>query len=263
MRAVTALSLIKDTVSNGEASDRNLVKPSKGEYINPIPNSNLSNPYNLKGPHYNNCERTYERKKETIHQAMTICRSSGQSVKVSKTCQPALIDYEGLPWPLSVPWSGSFLTSSNPTRDFPRHGVYALIEKHIVSLYREEMIQSTPEIGVLRSDISCVLTKYLPDGTYTFADNIQTPELYETRRFTELETVLHCDRLSKSFSNYNNQVEEIIKCVAKQTVLLANPFGDEDSYLVRGAFESFVDVSLSFRWKESANIIHSFLGSNK
>ena len=44
-----------------------------------------------------------------------ICRA-GQSAKQLRVVQPARIDHENLPWPLSVPWSGSFVSSQNPTR---------------------------------------------------------------------------------------------------------------------------------------------------
>ena len=240
MRAGTALSLIKNIVTSGPALTRNIAKPSKGEYINPFLQAKWLNHY--KGRWYRNLKKVYEEKKELITKAMSMCRS-GQPVRKSKMSQPGLIDYEGLPWPLSVPWSGSFVTSANPSRDFPRHAMYGLIEEYIVPLYRVDMIQNTPEIGVLRDDISDILRQYLSDEDYTFPDKIQTPERYEVRRFSQFQTVLHSDRLTESFSKYNNQVEDIIKSVAKHPVLLANPFGDKDSVVVREAFEGFIQVS--------------------
>lgn len=173
---------------------------------------------------------------------MVVCRQ-GKGAYKSKSRQPATIIADDLPWPLSVPWSGSFLTSSNPARDFPRHGVYAAIEAYVVPLYRVDMIERYPEVGDLRNDISEILGQYVEgDEPFAFADGIETPETYGVQH-TQLDAVLESDRLSDSFVRYHSEVKEIIRCCAKQTVMLAHPFGNQDSALVREAFEDFITVT--------------------
>jgi len=183
---------------------------------------------------------------------MMLCRS-GTSVADAKTLQPSRIDVEGLPWPLSVPWSGSFLTSSNPSRDLPAHGIFADIEAEIVPKYRETMIQSYPDIGDLRQNIASLLEFY-QKAEFEFPDGIPDPEYDEEMMVYEKpEAILLNERLSASHMRYNSQIEEIIKCCAKQPVMLAHPSGDLDSAVVREAFEDFITVSVvmfSFRFQD-------------
>lgn len=172
-----------------------------------------------------------------------MCRS-GSTVSKSKESQPAVIDYDGLPWPLSAPWSGSFLTSANPSRDFPKHGVYAGIEAHIVSIYREDMISAHPEIGYLRDDLKEVLRDYLHDQEeYEFPDGIETPHPYRQKLLTKLDEALLKDQHSAAFSRYQGEVEDIIKFCSKQSVMLVQPGANEDNSEVRGAFTHFINVS--------------------
>ena len=165
---------------------------------------------------------------------MTVSRD-GSSVNKSMRVQKRPANEKGLlPWPLTVPWSGSFLTSKNPTRDFPEHGVYAGIEAHVVSMYRPAMVQGWTEIGMLRKSIADILGSYLADGKeYYYPDNIQTPQI-----ITESS-----DPGSSSFLRYYSQVEEIIKFCAKQQVMLAHPGLNKDSASVRKSFEQFTMVS--------------------
>lgn len=171
-----------------------------------------------------------------------ICRA-GQSAKQLRVVQPARIDHENLPWPLSVPWSGSFVSSQNPTRDFWRHAVYAAIEAFVVPLYRDGMIKKYPEVGELRNDISSVLENYnTGEIEYAFPDGIKTPTNYSAS-FAPLQEVIRSEKISTSFAMYTNEVNEIVKMCAKQSVMLAHPSHNLDSHRVREAFDGFISVS--------------------
>ena len=61
----------------------------------------------------------------TVYQAM---KAGKQNVKAKK----GRINAQDLPWPLSVPWPGSFLKSSKPERDYLVHAIFADIEVEIV-----------------------------------------------------------------------------------------------------------------------------------
>ena len=138
-----------------------------------------------------------------IYQAMTLGRA-GTKVSEAKVTQIPSINIDGLPWPLSVPWSGSFLTLANPARDFPVHGIFADIEMEIVRTYRRRMIESSADIFMLRGAI---------------------------------------EQLKASHLKYVSQVEEIIKFCAKQSVLLAKPSGKNDSAQVHDRFDKFIRAS--------------------
>jgi hypothetical protein len=172
-----------------------------------------------------------------VFNAMVLCRS-GTSANKAKECQPSFDSVDNLPWPLSVPWSGSFLISSNPSRDLIAHGIFGDIEDYIVSKYRENMIRRAPAIGQLRDDI-CVIFRSV-FGEFEFADGIETPEYHN---MGNQEAMLIKEKLSASYSKYSSQVEDIIKYCGKQSVILAHPFGDKDSVVVREAFEGFITVS--------------------
>jgi hypothetical protein len=172
---------------------------------------------------------------------MLLCRA-GTSASKAKECQP-IVDHDDLPWPLSVPWSGSFLTSSNPSRDFPAHGIFGQIEELVVSEYRAELIEGFEKIGDLRNQIVAVLSCYLDPGSkFEFADGIKTPS-YSLEKPMDLDSMLLEGRLKTSYENYNSQMLEIMKFCGKQSVMLAHPFGDKDSAVVRKAFEDFITVS--------------------
>ena len=178
----------------------------------------------------------------TIYEAMKLARK-GQSVLLAQRSQPSVIDVEGLPWPLSVPWVGSFLTSSNPSRDLLRHGIFAEMEVELVAKYRELLIGDHEAIGNLRSEISLILEGYLGnDIEFQFPDGIEIPS-YGNKTQEKLASILLSERLSTSHERYNNQVEDIIKFCARQPVMLAHPHGDEDSIVVREAFVDFINVS--------------------
>lgn len=163
--------------------------------------------------------------------------------------QESRINYEGVPWPLTVPWLGSFVWSANPARDFPRHGVFATIEEHVVSLYRETMITQNPEVGELREDIISIFNAYCREGSsFTFADGIPTPDTY-TKAFVQTEQVLLEERLSASFAKYRSEVNEIIQFCAKKSVMLAHPLDNRDSAPVRDAFDGLIAVSLDCHYK--------------
>jgi hypothetical protein len=185
-----------------------------------------------------------------VYEAMMLAR--GSSVKKAKKTQPSVIDLEDLIWPLSVPWSGSFLTSANTARDFPRHGVFAGIEEHVVNRYREGMVHRIPEINNLRYQISLLLGDFLikeDEGNhpvYTFPDKIPTLDEDDEgmEGVTELGPLLLQEQVSNSFTTYNREVEDIVKCCAKQSVMLAHPSGSKDSAVVREAFDAFIKVSV-------------------
>ena len=82
------------------------------------------------------------------------------TVKKAKKQQNPSLDVEGLPWPLSVPWSGSFLLSSKPCRDYIAHGVFSDMEVMIVSMYRWKMIESSADISKLRDEMVGLLRNF-------------------------------------------------------------------------------------------------------
>jgi hypothetical protein len=176
-----------------------------------------------------------------VYEAMLLERKGAHNPKKSQ--RPVFQSNGNLLWPLSVPWSGCFLISANPARDFPRHGIVAAIEVDIVEQYRQKMINASPEIGMLRNDISQVLGT--PSDPYRFADGLHTPSKKEYSEMGEedIEALVRRERLSASYARYGNEVQEIIKFCAKQSVMLAHPSGNEDSALVRDAFADFIDVS--------------------
>ena len=175
-----------------------------------------------------------------VYQAMTLGRA-GTKVAEAKVTQIPSIDIDGLPWPLSVPWSGSFLTSANPARDFPAHGIFADIEMEIVRTYRQRMIESSADIALLRGEIEALFREFYPN--FQFADGIATPLEFNDEEFQDLDTLLIEEKLKASHSKYVNQVEEIIKFCAKQSVLLAKPSGENDSARVRDRFDKFIRAS--------------------
>lgn len=153
---------------------------------------------------------------------------------------------EHLLWPLTVPWPNSFVTSSNPARDFPRHGVFAAIEVDIVDRYRQKMIYASPEIGKLRRDILDILAHYNTlDDPYRFPDGLITPEKdgYGEKVDENIDEFLRAQRLSASFKRYTSEVEEIMKFCGKQSVMLGHPSGSKDSIVVREIFDEFIEVS--------------------
>jgi hypothetical protein len=176
-----------------------------------------------------------------VYEAMMLCRAETPANK-AKECQPSC--HDDLPWPLSVPWSGSFLISSNPTRDLISHGIFADIEEDIVSGYRKGMIASIAEIGQLRDDICGILC--FTFGEFQFADGIETPEYHHHPKSAAgiADRMLRKEQLSASYMTYTSQVEDIIKFCGKQSVMLAHPFGDKDSVVVREAFKGFITVSV-------------------
>lgn len=166
------------------------------------------------------------------------------TVKKAKKQQNPSLDVEGLPWPLSVPWSGSFLLSSKPCRDYIAHGVFSDMEVMIVSMYRWKMIESSADISELRDEMVGLLQKFYPD--FRFADGIETWDGFKDEEFQDLNTLLYDERLSASYLMYNSQVQEIIKFCAKQPVMLADPSGEKDSARVRAAFREFISVSFLY-----------------
>lgn len=225
VEAVTALYAIQQHVSTGPALDRNLGNPSQGRAYQKFEKDSA---VSVNGPIYN---------------AMKMARE-GWSASKAQTVQQGLIDVEDLPWPLTTPWSRSFLTSGNFARDFHRHAVYGLVEKFIVASYRQMMIKSSYEIGQLRKDILKLLERYMPD--FKFPDGIVTPsqkEYNEVDNPDNLEDLLQTTNLTASFSKYNKDVEDIIKFCSKKSVMLANPNGSRDSAVVRRAFRKFIKVS--------------------
>lgn len=101
---------------------------------------------------------------------MKLAKSEWSAVK-SKHLQPSIIDIEDendkdIPWPLTMPWPGSFLASSNLLRNYPRHAIFALVEQQVISLYRQKMIEESPAIGELRNGIMNILSRYLPDDDF-------------------------------------------------------------------------------------------------
>jgi len=176
----------------------------------------------------------------TVYEAMVLARA-GTKVGQAKKWQPSRIDVEGLPWPLTVPWMGSFLTSSNPSRDLVKHGIFADMEVELVSKYRLKLVESCHTIGLLRGEIADFFTSFM-DEEFVYPDDLDSPVYYKSQ-MKEVDTVVHNERLLASHLNYNKQVEEIIKFCGKQSVLLAHPSSDKDSVVVREAFEVFIDVS--------------------
>jgi hypothetical protein len=189
-----------------------------------------------------------------VYVAMEMAKT--ESVTKAKKIQPEFIQYWGLIWPLRVPWSGSFLTSAHHARDFPRHGVFAGIEEYVVEQYREKMVLEICEIGSLRFRISELLTDYHSEhenginSTYIFPDEYQVSPWADGLTKTSLETLLREEKLGQIFSKYKSEVEEIIKCCSKQSVMLAHPSGTQDSAVVRDAFKTFITVSV--RWFQMA-----------
>jgi hypothetical protein len=183
----------------------------------------------------------------SVYEAMMLCRQGSSNLKRS---QPNVNDAEGLPWPLQVPWSGSFITSQNPSRDLVAHGIFATMEVNLVKGYREKMILNHYEVGNLRHTIAQVLSFYLDaNDEYHFADGIEVPVSYSGDALETLAKVLLDEQLVVSYTKYNSEVEEIIKCCAKQSAMLAHPKGDLDSHVVRKAFSDFITVSgTPFRW---------------
>ena len=106
-----------------------------------------------------------------VYEAMVLAKGTTTVEKAKKQQNPSL-DVEGLPWPLSVPWSGSFLLSSKPSRDYIAHGVFADMEVMIVSMYRRKMIESSADISELRDEMVGLLRKFYDD--FRFADGIET-----------------------------------------------------------------------------------------
>ena len=179
----------------------------------------------------------------TVYEAMMLCRQ-GTSVAQAKECQPSPIDAEDLPWPLFAPWSGSFLTSANPSRDLVAHGIFADIEEKIVDSYRERMFMENPDICQLRIELRELLQTYMPEKVvFGFPDGIDPPALDPETTFETRDKVLLNERLKASHSRYASQVEEIIKFCAKQPVMLVHPEGEKDSAEVREAFDDFIYVS--------------------
>ena len=178
-----------------------------------------------------------------VYDAMELGRQ-GTSVAKAKKQQDTL-DIKGLPWPLSVPWSGSFLTSTKPRRDLVSHGVFADIEMAVVQSYRRKMIEKFRNIGSFRLHLEELLQSYMEEGLkFKFADGINfTLDIYGELEFEEHETVLLNHRLSASSSQYKSEVNDIIKFFAKQPVMLSHPSGDKDSAKVRNAFKDFIEVS--------------------
>ena len=173
---------------------------------------------------------------------MAMCRQ-GTSVKEAKVLQPSRIDHEDLPWPLTVPWSGSFLVSSNANRDFISQGIFGVIEEELVRSYRADMLKQYPEIAELRQEISQIFSDHLPAATaFIFPDGIEDV-LNDKVKYQEASSVLLQERLLASHSLYKSQLEEIIKFCGKQNVMLANPAGNQDSPEVRLAFKQFIEVS--------------------
>jgi hypothetical protein len=152
--------------------------------------------------------------------------------EAAKKSQPSRIDIEGLPWPLTVPWSKSFLTSKHAGRDYIPHMIYADIEATIVPLYRPKMINS--QVEELRSEIAEVLGVHLPNRfDFEYPDDIVYDYDEDENWVENPESILLQERLSASHSKYNSQVEEIIKCCAKKSVMLAHPSGTYESAVVR------------------------------
>jgi len=249
MQSLTPLSLINDFVSRSPvAKGRPLKAPRSSEYmihilfLKKFANPNKADAFKTRTTQveFNPGGKVYE--------AMLMCRTKrGADPRLS---QPSRIDIEGLPWPLSVPWPGSFLTSGNAARDFNAHAVFADMEKETVKGYREQMISSHIDIGDLRNEIVNLLGKYYAKedpqavGWY-FADSISLPAYNSDTSFEDREDTLLNDALNQSYSEYNSQVQEIIKFCARQPVMLAHPSGDKDNAFVRKAFQDFITVSSS------------------
>lgn len=173
---------------------------------------------------------------------MLMCHA-GTSQDKALTCQPPRLVQKNLPWPLSVPWPGSFLISKNTSRDYIPHAIFADMEKEMVSSYREEMILETPEIGEIRGLVADQLTPFMNGQPFVFADGIEMPDYNDEFRFVKLQAVLRQERLSASYLKYNTEMEHIVKFCEKRSVMLAHPSGDLDSVPVREAFGAFITVS--------------------
>jgi len=201
MESVEALYTIKKCVSSGAALTRNLDNPSHGEL-------------------YKKFERYSEVQKDgPLHKAMKLGKGGWSSIK-SEGLQPGRINIEGLLWPLTVPWSNSFLTMSNIVRDFPRHAVSALVEKNVVELYHPEMIAELPAVGTLRREMTEILTRYLPDkDEFAFADGIQQTT-YKEKKDIKLESLLKNERQMTMFGGYNSELADIIKYCSKKKIIL-------------------------------------------
>ncbi|KAF8799686.1 hypothetical protein BYT27DRAFT_7316212, partial [Phlegmacium glaucopus] len=233
MQAIKALYMIKGYVNTGPPTTRGLSSPL---------NSGLYKKYS-KSP-----EVAVE---GTIYKAMKLGKS-GHSAIINKrssrgqSMQFPTINVEGLPWPLTVPWVGSFLTSANPARDFPKHATFALIETEVVSLYRKDMIKACPTIGSLRLEISATLDHYQPADSLKFKlpDGIKVPDAEDYENPVDddvpVETLVQNDQLASSFSDYTEELQDIIKYCGKKKIMLAVPGGSRDNERVRDAFEVFI-----------------------
>lgn len=234
MSAVQAVYTIKTHVSSGPALTRNLTNPVRGDWYRYF---ELSREVQSGGP---------------IHEAMKIARGDASTLSKARArakgnalLQPGRTDLEDLPWPLSVPWPGSFLTSNNIGRDFSKHAMFATIEAHVVSLYRLQMIEDSPAIGNLRDDLVETLSRYLPEGeTFSLPDGIATPEYDVEMADEDVETMLKMEKQQAVFTAYETEILDMIKYCSKKKVLLAAPGGSLDNERVRKAFGAFIEVSL-------------------
>ena len=77
---------------------------------------------------------------------------------------------------------------------------------------------------------------------YEFTDGIKTPTNYSAS-FAPLQEVICSEKISTSFAMYTNEVNEIVKMCAKQSIMLAHPSHNLDSHRVREAFDGFISVS--------------------
>ena len=233
MKHVKALYRIKPYTVSPAFQSRNLANPSQGKWFKD----------------FENCKDV--QKDGPIHNAMKLAKSGWSAVK-SKYLQPSIIDVEDqndkdIPWPLTMPWPGSFLASSNLLRDYPQHAIFALVEQQVVSLYRQKMIEESPAIGELHNGIMDILSRYLPDNDFfVFPDGIQTPENYEEKEDEEpnIDTIILSDYWTTNCLEYATEISDIIKYCSKKKIMLAKPGGAMDNERVREHFEAFIEVSI-------------------
>lgn len=247
MEAVKALYLIKNYVTtSGAVRTRNLDEGAKGEILIKLSIlcANDFHKADLYEKHKNSADFKPNGK---VYNAMVLVKGSPANKNPKESQRPVFRSNEDLLWPLSAPWQGSYIISSNPARDFPRHGIYAAMEVEVVDMYRQRMINSSSEISMLRRDISELLGSFYPPSAdpFQYPDGLNAPSEEEFSQVADddIDALERSERSSASYERYAAQVQEIIKFCGKQPVMLAHPSGSRDSAVVRDAFDDFIKVS--------------------